>query len=199
MGSLRQHVGGKNSNEINRKYTCFDYESPEGKERRDYTDLKNCSFISARLFSLRLVRQCRYGLSVCIALGMVILAIKLRWHLREHAGSERSLHSFWRSRPTHSYDSMAARKRTYASLQDAARNRGFPDRLAALMMGEKLFLRNSSSPESNMRDCVEVLESVPLLLRVLPRGAWLEKDTPSATADGNDAPDAPSGKIIRFP
>jgi hypothetical protein len=87
------------------------------------------------------------GLSVCIALGMLILAIKLGWHLRKHAW-------FWTI-----VAFILALHVTLVLMIRWPRGNG-PTLLytmplgildflivsAAFVMGEKLLLRNSSCP-----------------------------------------------------
>lgn len=62
----------------------FDYESPKVQEPPDYTGLKIVAVLAPVFFLFVLLGNADLGLSVCIVLGVVILAIKLRWHLRKH-------------------------------------------------------------------------------------------------------------------
>jgi hypothetical protein len=62
----------------------FDYESPKAKEPVDYTGLKIGAMLLPVFFLITFLYNADAGLAACIVLGMIILAIKIRWYLRKH-------------------------------------------------------------------------------------------------------------------
>jgi hypothetical protein len=62
----------------------FDYDPPKEKGPVDYTGLKIVGILAPLFFLITFVSNADMGLAVCIVFGMVMLAIKLRWHLRKH-------------------------------------------------------------------------------------------------------------------
>jgi 4-amino-4-deoxy-L-arabinose transferase-like glycosyltransferase len=61
----------------------FDHDPPKGKEPVDYTGLKIVGILAPVFFLITFLSNADMGLAACIVLGMVMLAIKLRWHLRK--------------------------------------------------------------------------------------------------------------------
>ena len=61
----------------------FDQDSPKEKEPTDYTGLKIVGLLAPVFLLFILLGNADMGLTVCIVLGMIMLAIKLRWHLRK--------------------------------------------------------------------------------------------------------------------
>jgi len=61
-------------------------EEPQVKEREpvDYTGLKIVAILAPVFFLVTYLSNKDMGLTACIALGMTMLAIKLRWKLRKH-------------------------------------------------------------------------------------------------------------------
>jgi hypothetical protein len=62
----------------------FDYDQPKEKGSVDYTGLKIVGILAPVFFLVTFLSNADVGLAACIVLGMVLLAIKLRWHLRKH-------------------------------------------------------------------------------------------------------------------
>ena len=62
----------------------FDYDQPKEKGHVDYTGLKIVGTLAPVFFLITFLSNADMGLAACIVLGMVMLAIKLRWHLRKH-------------------------------------------------------------------------------------------------------------------
>lgn len=62
----------------------FDYDPPKEKAPADYTGLKIVGILVPVFFLITFLSNADTGLAACIVLGMVMLAIKLRWHLRKH-------------------------------------------------------------------------------------------------------------------
>lgn len=62
----------------------FDYDSPKEKEPTDYTGLKIGAMLVPVFLLFIFLGNADMGLTVCIVLGMIMLAIKLRWNLRKH-------------------------------------------------------------------------------------------------------------------
>ena len=61
----------------------FDYDPPKEKEPVDYTGLKVVGLVAPVFFLITFLSNADVGLATCIVLGMVMLAIKLRWQLRK--------------------------------------------------------------------------------------------------------------------
>lgn len=62
----------------------FDYESPKAKEPVDYTGLKIGALVAPVFFLVTFLYNADAGLAACIVLGVMLFAIKIRWHLRKH-------------------------------------------------------------------------------------------------------------------
>jgi len=62
----------------------FDYESPKPKEPVDYTGLKIGAMAAPVFFLVTFLYNADAGLAACIVSGLILFAIKLRWHLRKH-------------------------------------------------------------------------------------------------------------------
>jgi len=62
----------------------FDYESPKPKEPVDYTGLKIVVLVAPVFFLITYFYNADAGLAACIVLGLLLLAIKIRWYLRKH-------------------------------------------------------------------------------------------------------------------
>jgi hypothetical protein len=62
----------------------FDNDPPKVKEPVDYTGLKIVGILAPVFFLITFLSNADLALAVCIVLGMVILAIKIRWRLRKH-------------------------------------------------------------------------------------------------------------------
>ncbi len=62
----------------------FDYESPKPKERVDYTGLKLAALLAPVFFLVTFLYSADAGLAAYIVAGVVLFAIKTRWHLRKH-------------------------------------------------------------------------------------------------------------------
>lgn len=62
----------------------FDYESPKEKEPVDYTGLKIGLVLLPVFFLITFLYNADAGLAACIVLGMITLAVKIRWRLRKH-------------------------------------------------------------------------------------------------------------------
>jgi len=62
----------------------FDYESPRPKEPVDYTGLKIVAILAPVFFLITFLANVDTGLTACIILGMIMLAVKLHWNLRKH-------------------------------------------------------------------------------------------------------------------
>src|SRR5450755_3076005 len=64
--------------------SMFDHDPPKEKGPVDYTGLKIVGMLAPVFFLITFLSNADVGLAACIVLGMVMLAIKLRWHLRRH-------------------------------------------------------------------------------------------------------------------
>lgn len=62
----------------------FDYESPKAKEPVDYTGLKLAALVAPVFIVVTLLYNADAGLAAYIVVGVILFAIKLRWHLRKH-------------------------------------------------------------------------------------------------------------------
>lgn len=62
----------------------FDSYQPPEKTPPDYTGLKIVGILAPVFFVFAYFDKPDIGLSVCIVLGMTLLAIRLRWELRKH-------------------------------------------------------------------------------------------------------------------
>jgi len=62
----------------------FDYESPKPKEPTDYTGLKIVALLAPVFFLITFLSNADAGLAACIVLGMIMVAVKIRWNLRKH-------------------------------------------------------------------------------------------------------------------
>ena len=62
----------------------FDYEPPKAKEPVDYTGLKIVAILSPVFFLVVYLGNLDMALATCMVLGGIVLAIKIRWHLRKH-------------------------------------------------------------------------------------------------------------------
>jgi len=62
----------------------FDYEPAKEKEPVDYTGLKIVAVLAPVFFLITFLSNADMALTVVIVLGVIVLAIKLRWHLRKH-------------------------------------------------------------------------------------------------------------------
>ena len=60
----------------------FDYDPPKEKEPVDYTGLKIGGILLPVFFLVTFLSNADMALAACIVLGMVMLAIKIRWYLR---------------------------------------------------------------------------------------------------------------------
>jgi hypothetical protein len=62
-----------------------EYDPSRAKQPVDYTGLKIVAMLAPVFFLfVFVVGNADMGLTVCIVLGMVILAVKIRWNLRKH-------------------------------------------------------------------------------------------------------------------
>jgi len=61
----------------------FDYDPPKEKEPVDYTGLKIGGILAHVFFLITFLSNADIGLVAYIVLGMVMLAIKIRWQLRK--------------------------------------------------------------------------------------------------------------------
>jgi hypothetical protein len=61
-----------------------DCNPPGAKQSVDYTGLKIVAILAPVFFLFVFLGNADMGLTACIVLGMIILAIKLRWNLRKH-------------------------------------------------------------------------------------------------------------------
>ncbi len=62
----------------------FDYESPKEKEPVDYTGLKLAALVAPVFILVTFLYNAEAGLAAYIVVGVMVFAIKLRWHLRKH-------------------------------------------------------------------------------------------------------------------
>jgi len=62
----------------------FDDDSPKEKEPVDYTGVKIGAMLLPVFFLITFLSNADVGLAGCIVLGVIIFAIKIRWHLRKH-------------------------------------------------------------------------------------------------------------------
>ena len=63
----------------------FEYDQPKEKQPTDYTGLIIAAILAPVLLLFMYLGKADMGLAVCIVLGMILLAIKIRWDLRKHA------------------------------------------------------------------------------------------------------------------
>lgn len=63
----------------------FDYESPKEKSPTDWSGPIIVAILAPLFFLFVNLGEAEKGFTACIALGMSILAIKLRWNLRRYA------------------------------------------------------------------------------------------------------------------
>jgi hypothetical protein len=61
-----------------------DCDPPRAKQSVDYTGLKIVAIVAPVFFLFVFLGNADMGLTVCIVLGMIVLAIKIRWNLRKH-------------------------------------------------------------------------------------------------------------------
>jgi hypothetical protein len=64
--------------------SMFDYDEPKQKEPVDYTGLKIVAILAPVFFLITFLANADVGLAACIVLGMIILAVKIRWNLSKH-------------------------------------------------------------------------------------------------------------------
>ena len=62
----------------------FDYDPPREKKPVDYTGLKIGGILLPVFSVITFLSNADVALAACIILGVAILAIKIRWHLRKH-------------------------------------------------------------------------------------------------------------------
>ena len=62
----------------------FDYDPPRPKEPVDYTGLKIAAILAPVFLLFIYLGKADMGLAVVITLGMIMLAVKIRWNLRKH-------------------------------------------------------------------------------------------------------------------
>jgi hypothetical protein len=62
----------------------FDYNPPKANEPVDYTGLKIVAILAPVFFLITFLADANKGLTACIILGMIMLAVKVRWNLRKH-------------------------------------------------------------------------------------------------------------------
>jgi len=62
----------------------FDYDPPKQKQPVDYTGLKIVAILAPVFLLFVFLGNADMGLAVCIVLGMIMIAIKIRWNLRKH-------------------------------------------------------------------------------------------------------------------
>jgi hypothetical protein len=62
----------------------FDYESPKPEEPPDYTGVKIGALLAPVFFLITYLANADIGLSACIILGVIMIAIKFHWYLRKH-------------------------------------------------------------------------------------------------------------------
>lgn len=62
----------------------FDYDPPKQKQPVDYTGLKIVVILAPVFFLVAFLSNAEMGLTVSIVLGMIALAVKIRWHSRRH-------------------------------------------------------------------------------------------------------------------
>jgi|SRR5579884_1384975 len=62
----------------------FDYDPPKEKETVDYTGLKIVGILAPVFFLITFLANADIALAACIVLGMIMLAVKIRWNLRRH-------------------------------------------------------------------------------------------------------------------
>ena len=63
--------------------SIFDYDPPKEEEAVDYTGLKIVGILAPVFLLITFLSNADMGLAACIVLGMVMLAIKIRWQLRK--------------------------------------------------------------------------------------------------------------------
>jgi hypothetical protein len=69
---------------IHWRASMFDYDEPKEKEPVDYTGLKIVAILAPVFFLITFLANADVGLAACIVLGMIILAVKIRWNLSKH-------------------------------------------------------------------------------------------------------------------
>jgi hypothetical protein len=62
----------------------FDDDSPKEKEPVDYTGLKIVAILAPVFFVITYLANADMGLTVCIVLGVTIVAVKMHWDSRKH-------------------------------------------------------------------------------------------------------------------
>ena len=62
----------------------FDDESQKEEKPVDYTGLKITVALAPVFFFVTYLSNPEMGLTICIAVGMIVLAVKLRWKLRKN-------------------------------------------------------------------------------------------------------------------
>ena len=62
----------------------FDYDPPKAKQPPDYTALKIGAILAPVFLLFIFLGRADMGLTVFIVLGMTMFAVKLRWNLRKH-------------------------------------------------------------------------------------------------------------------
>ncbi|MGB6979334.1 MAG: hypothetical protein WBD66_09010 [Candidatus Acidiferrales bacterium] len=62
----------------------FDYDAPKQKQPVDYTGLKIVAILAPVFLLFVFLGNADMGLAVCIVLGMIMVAIYIRWNLRKH-------------------------------------------------------------------------------------------------------------------
>jgi hypothetical protein len=62
----------------------FDYDPPKEKEPADWTGLKIVGILAPVFFLVTFLANADMALGACIVLGMIMVAIKIRWNLRRH-------------------------------------------------------------------------------------------------------------------
>ena len=83
MACFRQ-LTGELSRHTNCNVSMFDYDPPKEKEPVDYTGLKIGAALLPVFFLITFLSNADMALAAVIILGVIIFAIKLRWHLRKH-------------------------------------------------------------------------------------------------------------------
>jgi hypothetical protein len=64
--------------------SVFDYDPPKEKEPTDYTGLKIGAALIPVFLLFAFLGKADMGLTACVVLGMIMLAVKIRWSLRNH-------------------------------------------------------------------------------------------------------------------
>jgi hypothetical protein len=79
-----QQLTGESSRHTKLQVSMFDYDPPKEKEPVDYTGLKIGAALLPVFFLITFLSNADMALAAVIILGVIIFAIKLRWHLRKH-------------------------------------------------------------------------------------------------------------------